>query len=103
MFIDLDEFKTVNDSLGHPAGDRVLREVASRLSATIRPTDTVARFGGDEFAVLLDGVTDLADAADAAARLLRAIEAELEIDGKQVFPREHRDLPRRARRPDDQR
>ena len=87
MFIDLDEFKTVNDSLGHPAGDRVLREVASRLSATIRPTDTVARFGGDEFAVLLDGVTDLADAADAAARLLRALEAELEIDGKQVFPR----------------
>ena len=86
MFIDLDEFKTVNDSLGHPAGDRVLREVASRLTAAIRPTDTVARFGGDEFAVLLDGVTDLADAADAAARLLRALEAELEIDGKQVFP-----------------
>ena len=87
MFIDLDEFKTVNDSLGHPAGDRVLREVASRLSAAIRPTDTVARFGGDEFAVLLDGVTDLADAADAAARLLRALEAEFQIDGKQVFPR----------------
>ena len=87
MFIDLDEFKTVNDSLGHPAGDRVLREVASRLSATVRPTDTVARFGGDEFAVLLDGVTDLPDAADAAARLLRALEAEFEIDGKQVFPR----------------
>jgi diguanylate cyclase (GGDEF)-like protein/PAS domain S-box-containing protein len=87
MFIDLDEFKTVNDSLGHPAGDRVLREVASRLSATVRPTDTVARFGGDEFAVLLDGVTDLPDAADAAARLLRAVEAEFDIDGKQVFPR----------------
>jgi len=87
MFIDLDEFKTVNDSLGHPAGDRVLREVASRLSATVRPTDTVARFGGDEFAVLLDGVTDVPDAADAAARLLRAIEAEFDLDGKQVFPR----------------
>jgi len=87
MFIDLDEFKTVNDSLGHPAGDRVLCEVATRLSATVRPTDTVARFGGDEFAVLLDGVTDLPDAADAAARLLRALETEFEIDGKQVFPR----------------
>jgi len=85
MFIDLDEFKTVNDSLGHPAGDRVLCEVADRLSAGVRPTDTVARFGGDEFAVLLDGVTDLPDAADAAARLLRAIEAEIEIYGKQVF------------------
>ncbi len=87
MFIDLDDFKTVNDSLGHPAGDRVLQEVARRLTATVRPTDTVARFGGDEFAVLLDGVKDSPDAADAAVRLLRSIELAVEIDGKQVFPR----------------
>jgi diguanylate cyclase (GGDEF)-like protein/PAS domain S-box-containing protein len=87
MFIDLDDFKTVNDSLGHAAGDYVLSEVARRLEATVRPTDTVARFGGDEFAILLDGVKDLAQAADVAERILRSLEQELDIDGKQVFPR----------------
>ncbi len=87
MFIDLDDFKTVNDSLGHPAGDVVLQEIAARLTDTIRPTDTVARFGGDEFAVLLDGVTDSQDAADAAVRIVRSVERQIEVDGKQVFPR----------------
>jgi diguanylate cyclase (GGDEF)-like protein/PAS domain S-box-containing protein len=87
MFIDLDDFKTVNDSLGHEAGDRVLQEVARRLQIAVRPTDTVARFGGDEFAVLLEGITDTAGAADAAARILQALELAFETDGKQVFPR----------------
>ena len=87
MFIDLDDFKTVNDSLGHPAGDVVLQHVASRLTDAIRPTDTVARFGGDEFAVLLDGVKDSQDAADAAVRMLRSVERQIDVDGKQVFPR----------------
>jgi diguanylate cyclase (GGDEF)-like protein/PAS domain S-box-containing protein len=87
MFIDLDDFKTVNDSLGHAAGDEVLREVGRRLRIAVRPTDTVARFGGDEFAVLLDGVTGSAEAADAAARILRALDTPVEIDGKRVFPR----------------
>src|SRR5204863_5891858 len=87
MFIDLDDFKTVNDSLGHAAGDHVLQEVARRLLIAVRPTDTVARFGGDEFAVLLESVKDSAQAADAAARILNALEIPLEIDGKQVFPR----------------
>jgi diguanylate cyclase (GGDEF)-like protein/PAS domain S-box-containing protein len=87
MFVDLDDFKTVNDSLGHAAGDEVLREVGSRLTGAVRPTDTVARFGGDEFAVLLDGVTGSDDAADAAARILRALDLPVEIDGKNVFPR----------------
>src|SRR6185437_413 len=87
MFIDLDDFKTINDSLGHAAGDSVLQEVARRLRIAVRPTDTVARFGGDEFAVLLEGVNDSAMAADAAARILHALELAYEIDGKQVFPR----------------
>jgi diguanylate cyclase (GGDEF)-like protein/PAS domain S-box-containing protein len=87
MFIDLDDFKTINDSLGHAAGDEVLREVGRRLKIAVRPTDTVARFGGDEFAVLLDGVQGSADAADAAARILRTLDLPIEIDGKNVFPR----------------
>jgi diguanylate cyclase (GGDEF)-like protein/PAS domain S-box-containing protein len=87
LFIDLDDFKTVNDSLGHAAGDLVLQEVGRRLKLAVRPTDTVARFGGDEFAVLLDGVADSSESADAASRILRALESPVEIDGKQVFPR----------------
>ncbi len=87
MFIDLDDFKTVNDSLGHAAGDTVLREVAQRLLDAVRPADTVARFGGDEFAVLLDGIADSAEAADVAGRILRALELKYDVDGKQVYPR----------------
>jgi diguanylate cyclase (GGDEF)-like protein/PAS domain S-box-containing protein len=87
MFIDLDDFKTVNDSLGHAAGDAVLHEVGRRLKLAVRPTDTVARFGGDEFAVLLDGVHGSEDAADAAARILRALDLPIDVDGKDVFPR----------------
>jgi diguanylate cyclase (GGDEF)-like protein len=87
MFIDLDDFKTVNDSLGHAAGDTVLQEVARRLQIAVRPDDTVARFGGDEFAVLLDGITDSEEAADVAGRILRTLELQYEVDGKQVYPR----------------
>jgi diguanylate cyclase (GGDEF)-like protein/PAS domain S-box-containing protein len=87
MFIDLDDFKTVNDSLGHAAGDTVLQEVARRLQSAVRPADTVARFGGDEFAILLDGIKDSEEAADVAGRILRALELQLDIDGKHVYPR----------------
>lgn len=87
MFIDLDDFKTVNDSLGHAAGDTVLQEVARRLLGAVRPADTVARFGGDEFAVLLDGIKDSEEAADVAGRILRALELQYDVDGKHVYPR----------------
>jgi diguanylate cyclase (GGDEF)-like protein/PAS domain S-box-containing protein len=87
MFIDLDDFKTVNDSLGHAAGDQVLQEVARRLLTQIRGGDTVARFGGDEFAVLLDGIDSSSEAAEVAGRILQALEATFEVEGKPVFPR----------------
>jgi diguanylate cyclase (GGDEF)-like protein/PAS domain S-box-containing protein len=87
MFIDLDDFKTVNDSLGHQAGDAVLAEVGARLERAIRPADTVARFGGDEFAVLLDGVENSDEAAMIADRLLLELDAPVVIDRQQVYAR----------------
>jgi len=70
LFIDLDRFKAVNDSLGHGVGDRLLIQVAQRLEAAIRPGDMVARLGGDEFTVLLDGVEEAGDAARVAERII---------------------------------
>jgi diguanylate cyclase (GGDEF)-like protein/PAS domain S-box-containing protein len=87
MFIDLDDFKTVNDSLGHAAGDDVLREVGRRLQTSVRPADTVARFGGDEFAVLLDGVDGSTEAAAVAAGVLTMLQASVDVSGTNVYPR----------------
>ncbi len=81
LFCDLDDFKNVNDQLGHEAGDRLLEHVASRLLDCVRITDTVARLGGDEFAILLQ---DSADAVQVADRIVEAMRQPLEIDGRSV-------------------
>ncbi|MGI8461686.1 MAG: putative bifunctional diguanylate cyclase/phosphodiesterase, partial [Solirubrobacterales bacterium] len=84
LFCDLDGFKTVNDSLGHAAGDQLLRSVGARLAAAIRPSDTVARFGGDEFAILLEELGAPADAVRAASRVLEALRASFDIAGRDI-------------------
>jgi diguanylate cyclase (GGDEF)-like protein/PAS domain S-box-containing protein len=81
LFLDLDRFKNVNDSLGHPVGDLLLQEVAERLRNFAREQDTVARLGGDEFLLVLSGVKDAADAAVAAERLITAMTAEFVVQG----------------------
>jgi diguanylate cyclase (GGDEF)-like protein/PAS domain S-box-containing protein len=81
LFIDLDRFKIVNDSLGHATGDALLRRVANRLAGCIRRSDTVARIGGDEFAVLLDGMEADEDAFVAARRIHTALEKPLRLSG----------------------
>ena len=80
LFIDLDGFKQVNDTLGHAAGDEALRRVALRLAASVRETDTVSRFGGDEFLVLLAEVSDATDVARVTAKMLAAL-AKPGLDG----------------------
>ena len=87
VFIDLDDFKTVNDSLGHAAGDRVLLEVAQRISTSIRAADTAARFGGDEFAILLEDVYDIQSAAETAERILESLGRPLELDHNDIVIR----------------
>ncbi|MCE0537846.1 EAL domain-containing protein [Kineosporia rhizophila] len=81
LFIDLDGFKAVNDTHGHAAGDRVLIEVAQRLSAGLRPSDVVGRFGGDEFVVLLPKVPGIAPLAELAQRLVAAVSWSGPLDG----------------------
>lgn len=82
LFLDLDDFKTVNDSLGHDAGDRLLIGVAQRLQAATRPGDTVARFGGDEFAVLLEDLNSPAAAEEAADRIVNTLAVPFQIRGR---------------------
>ena len=84
LFLDLDNFKAVNDSLGHAAGDALLTEVGRRLQTCTRSEDTVARLGGDEFAVLLEDVASLDEAAEATRRILFALRTPVSIEGRDL-------------------
>jgi diguanylate cyclase (GGDEF)-like protein/PAS domain S-box-containing protein len=84
LFLDLDRFKPVNDSLGHAAGDRLIQEVAERLRTCLREGDTVARLGGDEFTLLLPGVSQVVDAARVAEKVLDALRVPFLIEGREL-------------------
>ena len=85
LFLDLDRFKVVNDSLGHYIGDKLLIEVASKLTSCVRPGDTVARLGGDEFAILLLDENHHVAANSVAARIANVLSAPIELDGNTIF------------------
>jgi diguanylate cyclase (GGDEF)-like protein/PAS domain S-box-containing protein len=85
MFLDLDRFKNVNDTLGHSLGDELLKVIAGRLSAVLREEDTIARMGGDEFTVLIANITSEADTPFIAQKLLDAVAQPLGIEGHELF------------------
>ncbi|MDT7713735.1 MAG: hypothetical protein QOG46_2638, partial [Pseudonocardiales bacterium] len=85
LFIDLDNFKVVNDSLGHNAGDRLLVELAARLRDAMRPSDTIARFGGDEFVVLCEDITEARDAVYVGERIVAAASEPFQLDAREMF------------------
>ena len=85
LFLDCDRFKIVNDSLGHAAGDALLRLVAGRLNACVRPGDVVARLGGDEFVVILEGVRDEEEALLVGSRVLQAMSQPFFVEGRELF------------------
>jgi len=85
LFVDLDRFKNVNDTLGHHAGDDLIRQVARRLAGELREVDTVGRIGGDEFVVLLTDVGGELEAVGVADRLIRALDAPFHVAGTEVF------------------
>ena len=84
MFIDMDQFKRINDTLGHDAGDMLLKEVAHRLNATVRENDTVSRIGGDEFTILLTDIHQTADALVVAEKILHALAKPIRIKGQDI-------------------
>jgi diguanylate cyclase (GGDEF)-like protein/PAS domain S-box-containing protein len=110
LYLDLDRFKPINDSLGHPVGDRVLQEVSARLRRCVRQDDTVSRQGGDEFVLLLVRLADPRDAARVADKLIQAIEQPIHVDGHELrvsasigialFPQDGSDTRELARQAD---
>jgi diguanylate cyclase (GGDEF)-like protein/PAS domain S-box-containing protein len=85
LFLDIDRFKIVNDSLGHLVGDELLVQISQSLTEALRPTDTIARIGGDEFSILLDGARDPADAEQIAARIHERLTAPINLRGHEIF------------------
>jgi diguanylate cyclase (GGDEF)-like protein/PAS domain S-box-containing protein len=85
LFLDLDNFKVVNDSLGHAVGDQLLVAVSQRLKGCLRSTDTLARLGGDEFTILLESVSDAGEAEQVAERITRDLEAPFTVEGHTIF------------------
>ena len=98
LFLDLDEFKPINDNFGHDAGDRLLSRSAQRLQGCLRPEDTIARLGGDEFTVLLEDITDVRYAIRVAERIAEALKEPFKLDGQEAIgDGEHRDRGRHRR------
>ncbi|MEK6662742.1 MAG: EAL domain-containing protein [Pseudomonadota bacterium] len=85
LFLNIDRLKVINETLGHSVGDACLKEIAQRLSACLRPGDTAARFGGDEFILLLDNVASVDDVSLVTRRILDAIAAPMQLEGRELF------------------
>ncbi|MES9899998.1 MAG: EAL domain-containing protein [Sedimenticola sp.] len=85
LFVDLDRFKSINDSLGHVAGDKLLQLVAERLLDCVREADTVSRFGGDEFVLILEDIRQASDAAEIAKKILTTLERPFDLNGRDAF------------------
>jgi diguanylate cyclase (GGDEF)-like protein/PAS domain S-box-containing protein len=85
LFLDLDRFKIINDTLGHGVGDKLLKEVAARLSACVREVDTVARIGGDEFILTLVNLNNVADAEMVSRKILKSLASPVQVDGHELF------------------
>ena len=102
LFLDLDRFKLVNDGLGHVVGDQLLIEVANRLTGSIRASDTVARFGGDEFVIVREDIADASEAVEFAERMVAVLHEPISLSGPRALrdrERGHRARSARARRP----
>ncbi|MBK8283690.1 MAG: EAL domain-containing protein [Ahniella sp.] len=85
LFLDLDRFKVINDSVGHLIGDELLKEASRRLQGCVREPDTVARLGGDEFAILIEEVTEIEDTCRVARRVISALNEPIRVSGKELF------------------